>query len=103
MPSPSQVFTQQEARWRLQFLKYVLFQEATPQICVPGFLGVKVTARPVHHVNGELELITSEGRKKKVETYFLQVSGEEWYGRGTAPRHARTRLHTLAHRDAYTR
>ncbi|KAL1503613.1 hypothetical protein AB1Y20_012090 [Prymnesium parvum] len=71
-----QVFDQQEARWRLQFLQQVLFQEATPQFFIPPFLGVQVTARPGHHIKSQLQMTSADGKKRTSECYFLQMVKE---------------------------
>lgn len=75
-PAFPQVFDQQEARWRLQFLQQVLFQEATPQFFIPPFLGVKVTARPGHHIKSTLVMTSADGVKSTAECFFLQMIKE---------------------------
>ena len=59
----SQVFSQQEAQWRLQFLEQILYVEATPSIFIPSFIGANVgqQQRSGSYIQGKLSVKDSDG------------------------------------------
>ncbi|KAL1525758.1 hypothetical protein AB1Y20_020601 [Prymnesium parvum] len=76
----SQVFLQQEAQWRLQFLEQVLFVDATPSIFIPPFIPRR--KRNGNYTSGVLKMFDSEHSATEVQSYFLQM---ELVSDGPAP------------------